>query len=244
MPNMKKIISLALALFTGVGMGIHAQDLDEILDNYFEVIGLSKVLETETVISKGKAVQMGMEFPMTLYQKRPGKARMEAEIQGTVFIQAYNGESGWTVMPWTGTAEPQDLSEDQVKAMEQMSDIEGDLYNWEEKGHKLSLIGEEDMEGTPIYKLKLEKEDGDLYYYYLDAENFVILKVDAQVMVQGTAVESSSYYTNFKPVEGMIMPFSIETRINDQVTMNIMLEEILVNEEVDDNIFEKTDPTE
>jgi len=241
---MKKLLSLLLALTFGAFISIQAQDLDEILENHFEVIGLDKVLESETFISKGKAVQMGMEFPMTLYQKRPGKVRMEAEIQGTKLIQAYNGETGWTVMPWTGSTDPQDLSEDQIKGMEQMSDMEGDLYNWEEKGHQASLEGEEDMEGTPVFKIKLEKEDGDVFYYYIDAENYVILKVDAQVMVQGTAVESSSYYSNFKPVNGMIMPFSIESRTNDQVTMNIMIEEIQVDEEVDDSLFEKPEATE
>ena len=170
--------------------------------------------------------------------------RMEAEIQGTKLIQAYDGENGWTIMPWTGSVEPQDLNEDQLKGMKQMADMEGDLYNWEEKGFELTYEGEEDMEGTPVHKLKLVKEDGDVFTYYIDAENYVILKVDSKVDVQGTEMMSSSYYSNFKPVEGMIMPFSIENRVNDQVQLQLVIESYEIDSEIDNSMFKKPGSTE
>lgn len=235
----KKNFSLfLLAIFIGAA-NLTAQDLEEILDNHFEVIGMDEVLETNTVVAKGKAVQMGTEFPMILYQKRPNKVRMEAEIQGTKLVQAYNGENGWAIIPWTGSLEPQDMTEDQTKSIKLMGDMDGDLYNWEEKGHTLTFEGEEEMEGTPVYKLRLEKEDGDVFTYYLDAENYVILRADSKVDVQGTEVEASSYYSNFKPVQGMIMPHSIESKVNDQVQSQIVIESYEIDSEIDDSMFEK-----
>jgi hypothetical protein len=147
------------------------------------------------------------------------------------------------IAPWTGSMEPQDMSEDQVKGMKQMGDMEGDLYNWKDKGFKVTLEGEDEMEGTPVYKIRLEKEDGDVFTYYIDAENYVILKVDSKVMVQGTEVESSSYYSNFKPVEGMIMPFNIESRVNDQVQMQIVIDSYQIDTDVDDSMFKKPETT-
>ncbi len=241
---MKKILSLALSAFLLSAVNLTAQDLEEILDNHFEVIGMDEVLETNTMIAKGKAIQMGTEFPMVLYQKRPNKIRMEAEIQGTKLVQAYNGENGWAIIPWAGSMEPQDMTEEQAKSFKQMGDMDGDLYNWKEKGHTLTFEGEEEMEGTPAYKLKLEKEDGDVYTYYLDTENYVILRADSKVDVQGTEVESSSYFSNFKPVQGMIMPHSIESKVNGQVQSQIVIDSYEIDSEIDDSMFDKPAETE
>ncbi|MCK4855588.1 MAG: hypothetical protein KAT31_15020, partial [Bacteroidales bacterium] len=55
------LIIISLAIFT-VG-STYAQDLQEILDKYFETIGQEKILKVETIVSTGKTLQMGMEMP-------------------------------------------------------------------------------------------------------------------------------------------------------------------------------------
>ena len=216
-----------------------AQDLDEILDNYFEVIGQEKMLEYNSFIISGNVVQMGMEFPMKLYQKRPGKVRMEAEIQGAKMVQAYNGEVGWSVMPWTGSLEPQDMSEDELKSMKQMADMDGDLYDWKKKDFVVTLTGKDEIEGSPVFKIKLVKPDGDEFIYYIDAENFVILQVDAKTIIQGVEMEVSSLHSNYKPVAGMIIAHSVEQIMNGQTAMQMVFESFEVDAEIDDSMFEK-----
>ncbi len=236
---MKKIISsLSVILFLG-SFSLYAQNLDKILDSYYDAIGMSTLLKTKTIAMKGKILQSDMELPMEMYQKRPNKLRMEAEIQGAKFIQVFDGKDGWAVMPWTGSTEPQSLNDDQIKNIKQMADFEGDLYNWKEKGYDVTLEGEEDMEGTPVYKIKLLKPDGDQFIYYLDKDNFVVLKVDAKIKVQGTPVEGSTFFSNFKTIDSMIMPFSIESRVNGKVVSQIEIDSIDVNKDIDDAIFEK-----
>lgn len=235
---MKKHFALFFTALIFLSFTVSAQDLEEIIDKHHEVVGLQKILETETMIAKGKVVQMGTEFPMILYQARPNRFRMEAEIQGTKMIQAFDGETGWIVMPWTGSLEPQKLTEEQLKSMKQMGDMEGDFYNWKEKGYDVSYMGEDDMEGTPVHKIKVVKEEGDEFIYYIDAENYVILKTDATVNVQGTETKSSTYYSNFKPVQGMIMPHSMETEVNGQTQSQIVIEEVKLDEELEDSMFE------
>ena len=235
---MKKVLSFAMLLLFAGSFCLVAQDLDEILESHFETIGLEKTLEVESMIMKGKVVQMGMELPMVLYQKRPGMMRMEAEIQGMKLVQVFDGETGWSIMPWTGSMEPVDMGENEVKNAKQMADMEGDLYNWEEKGHKVTLVGEDDMEGTPVFKIKVEKKDGDIYTYYIDAENYVVLKTDAKVMVNGAEIEGSSTFSNFKPVNGMIIAHSIESS-NPQGSSNIIIESIEFDTDMEKSLFEK-----
>ena len=233
---------MAMILFIG-SFAVQAQNLNKVLDNYYDAVGMKKLLNTNTIIMKGKIVQMNMELPMTMFRKRPDKMRMEAEIQGNKFVQAYNGKDGWAIMPWTGSTDPQPLTDDQVKLLEQEADIEGDLYNWKEKGFDVTLEGSDEMEGTPVFKIKVVKPSGNDYTYYIDKDNYVVLREDARVKVQGTPIESSTYYSNFKSVDGMIMPFSIESKMNGQVTSQITIDSVEVNQNIDDSMFDMPEPT-
>ena len=94
---MKKIIItiMSLAIFT-VGP-TYAQDLQSILDKHFKAIGQEKVLKVQTQVSTGKILQMGMEIPFKSITKRPGKAYMEMDLQGTKVVTAFDGVKGWAI---------------------------------------------------------------------------------------------------------------------------------------------------
>ena len=43
---------------------------------------------------------------------RPNKMRMEFTIQGMTGVQAYDGKTGWMVMPFMGKKDPEPMSGD------------------------------------------------------------------------------------------------------------------------------------
>ena len=113
---MKKLITLITFLSFFVS-GIIAQDLEEILDTYFETIGQEKLLEYNTMTAKGKSIQQGMETDFSLWQKRPDSFRIEVDIQGATMVQVYDGENGWYIAPWTGSIDPVEIDDFQLKAL-------------------------------------------------------------------------------------------------------------------------------
>lgn len=223
---------------------VPAQDLQEILDTYFETIGQENLKDVKTMVSTGTMLQMGMELPFKIIFKRPDKAYLEAEIQGALMKQGYDGENGWMVAPWTGSAEPIDLTGPDLRGLQEMSDIDGPLWNYEEKGHQLELQGTEDMEGSEAFVLKLTKKEGDINYLYLDSENYVILKVKSKTIVNDSEIEIESVMSNFQEVNGYIMAFTTEQRFGGQMSMTINIEDVKTNEEIDDDIFKKPVITE
>ena len=112
---------------------ISAQDLDEILENYFETTGQEKLVKVKSVESTGKIIQMGMEMPFRTVSKRPNMGYLEAEFQGSQMKMGFDGENGWMVAPWTGSAEPIDLSGPDIQQVRDIGDIDGPLWNWEER---------------------------------------------------------------------------------------------------------------
>ncbi|HXG91475.1 MAG TPA: hypothetical protein VNN73_03785 [Blastocatellia bacterium] len=41
-----------------------------------------------------------------------------------------------------------------MKDMQEQADIDGALVDYKEKGHTVELIGKEELESSPVYKLK------------------------------------------------------------------------------------------
>lgn len=235
---MKKSFTLLTGMFLFLFAGsLVAQDLDEILSNHFETIGQDKVLTVNTMTMKGKILQQGIELPITLMMKRPNKVRMEASVQGQKIVTSYDGENGWQINPMMGSLDPQDLGPDQVKEVKSMGDMDGDLYNYEEKGHKLELIGKEEMEGTPTFKVKLTKEDGDKVIYYFDADSYVILKTETTRLIQGVEQTFDQFPGNYKMVEGMAFPFSISSSYQGQTIMEIVIDTVKIDQEMPDSLF-------
>ncbi|MCU0371038.1 MAG: hypothetical protein MUC31_06460 [Bacteroidales bacterium] len=233
---MKKMLFLLLGLCIS-GSFVFGQDLDDVLKQYFETIGMDKLATVQSLTMKGRSMQMGMETTFTTMSKRPDKFRLEVDIQGQTMIQAFDGQKGWLVAPWTGTTDPQEIPADQGKFMKWQAEIDGFLYNYQEKGLTTELIGKEDLEGTPVFKIQQTNQDGDIFTYYLDAENYVILKSEITTHMMGNVIKQEGNNSNFKQVEGMVFPFSIENRSGGQVLNQVVVDTILIDQEINDSIF-------
>ena len=55
-------------------------------------------------------------------------------------------------------------------------DLDGPLVDYKSKGHKAELVGHDSVEGTDCFKNKLSMKNGDVRYYYLDADSYLRTK--------------------------------------------------------------------
>lgn len=229
------IFSLTFLLCTQLA----AQTVDEIIAKNIEARGgYDKLKAVKSMKFTGKMMAQGMEMPTTYIAKRPNKLRIEATMQGQTMVQAYDGETAWWIFPFMGNPEPQKMPEDQARETINQADIEGHLVDYKKKGHKVELIGKEDMEGTEVYKLKLTLKNGDVQYIYLDGEYFIELKQTTKSKRQGVEFEVDTFYGDYKEVNGLMIPHSIESKASGNTVMQITLEKFEVDVDVDDSIFE------
>ena len=238
-----RIVSKLLVLFIILTGVTFAQTIDEILEKHFEAIGQEYVLQKNQLTAKGKIVQGGMEIPFVSYIKRPASFRSEGTFQGMSFIQTYNGETGWSLNPFMGQSEPQPMTAEELDRMEFQADFDGPYYNYKEKGHKVELAGTETMDDIEVYVIKLTRDNGDVVTSYLDAENYVILKSESKMKMQGVDVETETIYSNYKYIDDKILQaYEIETKANGQTMMQMVFEEISFDTEIDDALFGKPEP--
>ena len=95
----KLILFITVALIGSLSCRAQEANLEDILSAYYKANGIDKIKDWQTIISTGKTIAQGTEFPFTYFLKRPGKLRTEAEIQGNKMISAFDGTNGWSIIP-------------------------------------------------------------------------------------------------------------------------------------------------
>ena len=234
----RKVLGSLLALTVLFVVQASAQTVDELIKKNIEARGgIQKLKAVKSMKATGKMTPQGMEIPITLSQKRPAMVRMEAAFQGKAFVQAYDGETGWKIDPFQGSSDPEKVAGDDLKDLQEQSDMDGFFVDYKEKGHTVELIGKEDMEGTPVYKLKITLKNGDVQHVYLDAANYLELKVTSKRKTPGGEMEVDQYPGNYKLVGGIMIPHSFETKVKGQTQNSITLEKIEINPTIDDSLF-------
>ena len=220
--TMKKIIfTLTTVLFLAL-INLQAQSLKEVLNKHFEAVGQEKLVSAQTYTFKAKINQMGLELPMQMKMKQPNKVRWEMDMQGQKMIQAFDGDKGWMIAPWI-SPNPQELAGDQLKQAMEQADIEGELYNFVEKGHLAELIGKVMVDDTETYRIKLTTKNGDIKNYYIDTGSYLILKVNAKIFAMGQEVEVEQKMGDYKNINGILMATKLES-ITPMGAISIIME--------------------
>lgn len=237
MTRKKLILLFAFTLLTSAAAS--AQTADEIIKKHIEARGgLQKIKAIKSVKATGKltVAGRGIELPLTIQQTR-NAFRMDATFQGQSLIQAYDGENGWQVNPFENISEPDRMGDDDLKDAQEQADLEGPLVDYKEKGHTVELMGREDLEGTPVYKLKLTLKNSDVRYVYIDAASYLEFKVTTRRHSAGGQQEIDIYPGNYKPIKGVLFPYSMEQKVGGQTQVTVSLDKIEVDAPVDDAIF-------
>ncbi len=221
-----------------------AQTADAVLTEYFKVIGQENLLKTNTYVTKGKILQAEFEIPFTAYNKKSMNYRLEAEFQGMKIITAFNGESGWSINPMMGSTEPQPMTAEQIERTKLQADYDGMFYNYTEKGYTVEFMDKDFVDDIEVYVLKLTTPTNDIITTYFDTETTVILKSSSNMIVQEVETQFEMYFSNYKFVDEILVPFAIETKVNGNTAMNMVIDEVTYNVDIPDSMFEMPEITE
>lgn len=245
--TMKKIIKLfSVALLALVINVANAQTADEIINKYFAQIGGKDKWEAVKAIKATAKMKIsGLEVSMTILQKAPNAMKMSMFFQGKeLVLSSFDGNTGWTTNRMT--MKPEKMEAEDTENMKNEMDMPDPFLNYVSKGYKVSLEGEETVEGTVCHKIKLTKkpmkidgkEEENSIYYFFDKENNVpimtrstIKKGQEKGMVQETVM------SDYQEVSGLFIPFTIQYKYNGQVAQSIVMEKVEINPEVKDSEF-------
>ncbi len=242
---------LAALALVAVPLAAQEPTVDELIEKNLEAKGGRDAWDAvETARITGTMTFGPQEAPFVYQWKAPDKVRIEFTVQGMTGVQAYDGETGWSVMPFMGKTEPEKMAAEDAAQIKNEADFRGPLVNPEEKGYEIEYAGEEEVEGTPAFKLKVTNEQGDVSHLYLDKEFYVEIQRVDQRTVRGQEIETTASIGDYKEVAGVMVPHSTEIKSSmapeGQGTQTMTFENVELNVDIPDETFEmpETAPSE
>ena len=241
---MCKIASVVLGLACLATSG-WPQTADELVAKNVQAKGgLDKIQAIKTLRMKGRLNQGGFTAVVGQELKRPAMLRTTFTVQGMTAIQAYDGQTGWQISPFQGRKDPELLGEDDLRDLVEDADMDGPLVDYKAKGNTVEYLGHDTVDGDDVYRLKCTLKNGDIVDYYLDPDSSLEIRTERQQFIRGAVRERQSDLGSYKPVAGVMFPYSIESgpKNNPSVRSKVTIESIEANVPIDDAKFKMPKP--
>lgn len=242
---MKRIISLSvLSLFLfSLAVLAPCQTTEEVVEKMIQAQGgrdaLAKIKDS-TFTGAIEMIQMGITGAASMYQKEPNMMRMDAEVMGMTYTQAYDGETAWMTNPQTG--ETTKMPEKETVYMKRQALGNDALLNPKKYGITYNYTGKEKIGEKEYLVLEQTYSDGYKATIYLDPETYLVYKTKGLTLNQmSIEVEQESILSDYKEVEGMMIPHTITTYQDGEEFMTITLTGMSFNTGLEDSFFKMSE---
>lgn len=203
--------AIVLAAIACLGVLMQAQTAEELVEKNIQAKGgMEKIKAIKSVRIRGKLDGGGGFTAATVQEnERPNLVRETFALQGMTAITAYDGATGWQIQPFGGHKDPELMGEDDLKDLLLDADFDGPLVDYKEKGNTVEYLGHDVVDGDDALRLKVTLKDGDIVYYFLDPDTYLEIRKEVQEFIRGSVRESVIELGSYKPVNGVMYPYSI-----------------------------------
>lgn len=233
---MKNLRIALFALASLISFTVSAQTADEVVAKHIEALGGKEKLATlKSLRMETNLSVQGMEIPVIVTRVHNVGQRVDISAMGMDGYIINTPTAGWSYMPFMGQSAAEAMPEDQVKEAADELDLQGVLFNYQEKGNKVELLGKEDVDGTECFKLKLTTKAGKERTFFLDPKTYYILRTVAKAVVMGQEQEVTVNYGDYKKTEeGFVFAHSIGGAFGQG---DMTVTKLEINKPVDEKVF-------
>lgn len=222
---MKTLIIIGLfVLFLVSVQFASAQTVDEVIDKYMAARGgKEKLTAIKTIYMEGSREMMGNEVAVKITKEQSKLSRTDFEMGSTNGFNLITDKGAWNYFPMRMDA-PQKAEDSLLAAMQTETDIAGPLVDYAAKGHTAELQGKENVDDVTCYKIKLTTRAGKTITYWIQADNYLLVRSTPTGGMMGGRRRGSSdgggpantartyiVYKDYKSVDGILFAHNIES---------------------------------
>ena len=227
---------IVLAAVACLAIFAQAQTAEDLIDKNIQAKGgMEKIKAIHSVRITGK-LTLGPGFNAVSVQEseRPNLVRKSMSLQGMTAVNAYDGTDAWQIQPFEGHKDPELMGEDATKDLLLDADFDGPLVDYKEKGNTVEFMGHDVVDGDDALRLKVTLKNGDILYYFLDPDTSLEIRKEMQQFVRGAVRERVVELGSYKPVAGVMYPYSISRGSKqNRGGQTLTIEKIEVNQAID-----------
>ena len=203
-----------------------------VMASYIEAIGGKAAVESvQTMLFNAEVTIEGAPFKPTAVIKAmaPNKSSMEMSIagMGTIMKQKFDGATGYAEQQ--GMKQP--MSEEDVAEQASQKGLFPEAHY---TADEIELMSLSDLDGTDVYKIKVKGVSESFRYY--DANSGLLLREEATEEAQGQSVTTITVHSDYRAVDGVMIPFGRKITAGPQV-FGFNASEVVVNSGVTEADF-------
>jgi hypothetical protein len=216
----------------------HTQTAEELVNKNLQAKGgTDKIKAIQSIRITGKLRgrgRGGSTQAMVQENVRPNLVRESFSLQGMTAMLAYDGATGWQIQPFGGHKDPELMGEDDLRNVLLDADFDGPLVDYKEKGNTVEYLGDDVVDGDDALRLRVTLKNGDILYYYFDPDTYLEIRREVQEFIRGSVRESVMEMGSYKPVAGVMYPFSIsqgskgnpalQTTTIEKIEVNVLID--------------------
>jgi hypothetical protein len=178
---------------------------DSVFNHYYRAIGGRERLEGVVTRRMWGTYSEGALVARTdMAWRRPALRRVNVHAPGFDYSEGFDGDT-WefnfqthTLVVDTGAA---------ADAGRRGAEFDESFVAYARKGHRVAVLGVEQFEGRPAYRVRVTLADGWLKEYLFDQESGLIVAVRKAMPIHasGPAVETLSSYEDWRPTLGGVL---------------------------------------
>jgi hypothetical protein len=237
--GMAMLAAFAPAVLTASAAG--AQGADDLIARHIAARGgLAALRAVKSLKMTGTMRPGGFDVLLTYAETiaRPGSVRIDATLQNLTVVQSYDGKDGWQIQPFQGRKDPEALSSDDTKSLQEEADFEGPLIDAKAKGATLENLGDVDIDGAPTHAIRATLRNGDQMTYYLDPVAMLTVRIETRQLVRGAETLTDTDFGDYEKVNGVYFPFEVASGPKGSTDQQrITYDTVIANAPVDDAIF-------
>lgn len=235
-----RIRSLAAALLCCAAVA-SAQTAEELVARNLQAKGgLEKIKAIHSLRMTGHMEAGGFQAMVAQDGKAPDLLRQSFTFQGMTGVDAYDGKEAWRISPFEGRKDPEMMGEDDAKPLIDQADFYGPLVDYQQKGNTVEYLGHDTVDGDDALRLKVTLKDGDIWYYLLDPDAFLEIRIEQQTFIRGSIRETVLDLGSYKQVNGVYFPFSMDSgpKNNPNARQRVTVDKMEANVDLPNSLFQ------
>ncbi len=199
--------------------------------------GVEKLRGVTSVRTTGHARSARGKSTLTVWTRRPSAMRQEMVSEGRTAVTGFDGTTLWAINPVFGSEAREITGPAAERAREEASDFDSVLLDYKEKGYVVELLPP--AAGAAATHLRVTKKNGRIQDIYLNPTTFLEERITTQVEQGGKTAILTTELSNYKDVDGMMVPFTVRQSVNGQLQGEVTYDRVQFNLPFDDGLFKK-----
>jgi len=134
-----------------------------------------------------------------------------------------------------GSSDPVEMTAEQIKDVAKSNMFNNYMVRYLKDG-KLTLAGEENVNGKPAFKIQAALDGGNSATMFIDKSTYLLIKTTAKVNQGGMDMAIESYPSDYTETNGIILPMKTTTSASGMEIVTTFTK-VEVDTPMEDSVF-------